>query len=359
MSSFARASFDVAGYLACRPSYPPRIIDIVLTYHAQRGGRFERAVDVGCGPGFVALELAPHFDHVSGIDPARKMVDIGLQPELGNVAGQNSNRGGCTRIEYKVGSAEDLGAAGFAEQSLDLVVAAQAAHWFDHAKTWDQFAKYVRPGGTVAYIGYGELIFPHHPALSPRIAAHSRFFWAGGHWQAGRRVVEDLFDPIPFPSPSPTPSEQPTHASQELLSALPPLNETHLHPLSNAVEPPSAARTPSPSRQPDPAWDASSAVRLKADMTREGGRAQWLMEKRFSRANLEGYLRSWSALHQYHEKHPDDAVRRGRGANGDIIDRLMHDVWAGREEEGQRGDEGEGEILGAWPTVLMMMKRSQ
>lgn len=70
MTSFAKASFDVAGYLACRPyvsrqatadhlsTYPPRLFDIVPKYHALNGGRFERALDVGCGPG-VPILLSP------------------------------------------------------------------------------------------------------------------------------------------------------------------------------------------------------------------------------------------------------------------------------------------------------------
>lgn len=85
------------------------------------------------------------------------MVDIGLQPDDKSVP----------RIDYRVGGGEDLVAAGVA--GVDLVVAGvsaliwrrdqselirlgQAAHWFDHPKTWAQLSKAVKPGGTVAYI---------------------------------------------------------------------------------------------------------------------------------------------------------------------------------------------------------------
>jgi len=62
--------------------------------------------------GFVALNLAPHFKSVQGIDPAAKMVAIGLQPEDTSLP----------RIKYSVGSAERLD-LGSGEDGVDLVVA--------------------------------------------------------------------------------------------------------------------------------------------------------------------------------------------------------------------------------------------
>ena len=84
------------------------------------------------------MALAPHFRHVQAIDPAKKMVEIGLQHPDPVVP----------RIEYRVGSAEDLSRVA----PVDLVVAGQAAHWFDYPKVWREFSQCVRPGGTVAFI---------------------------------------------------------------------------------------------------------------------------------------------------------------------------------------------------------------
>jgi len=122
-----------------------------------RGHRSSAAADAA---GFVALAVSPHFEHTLALDPSRKMVDVGMQPEHG------------AKITYAVGTAEDADAAGVGrgEEGADLVVAGehrpasisrsrrsadgigQAAHWFDHAKTWAQLATHVRPGGTVAYL---------------------------------------------------------------------------------------------------------------------------------------------------------------------------------------------------------------
>jgi hypothetical protein len=72
------------------------------------------------------------------------MVEAGLQPSDATVP----------RIQYGVGSAEQLVAAGLkpGDEGVDLVIAGQAAHWFDYPKVWREFTQHVRPGGTVAFI---------------------------------------------------------------------------------------------------------------------------------------------------------------------------------------------------------------
>lgn len=165
-------------------SYPQEVYDIILAYHSHfppnrsgpKGGN-TRLLDLGCGPGFIASTLAPHFEHTLGLDPSPKMVKVGLQPVRGE------------HVEYKVGNAEDLDSAGVGvgDNGVDLVVAGmstfltipsflspplcflacshlfcklmkmgmylgQAAHWFDHSKVWPQLTRHVRPGGTVVYL---------------------------------------------------------------------------------------------------------------------------------------------------------------------------------------------------------------
>ena len=38
---------------------------------------------------------------------------------------------------------------------------------------------------------------------------------------------------------------------------------------------------------------------------------------------LEATLRTWSAVHTYLEKFPDVAGMRGKGAEGDVVDRII------------------------------------
>lgn len=216
------------------------------------------------------------------------------------------------------------------------------------------------------------MIFPNHPHLSPIISEHSRSFWKGGYWQSGRRIVENLLDQVPFPVQV---SQQSIESQQSLLARLPPLesnaasplkSQAHPHPTSDNI---ANAPPASLSEECVSAWDPTTAVRLKADTvdaavlpgeTGAGGseNRQWLMRKTFTRHALEGYLRTWSALHAYHEAHPEDAAKRGT-EGGDVVDRTVKRIWDERERDGALGGEGEKEIEGAWPLVLMMVKRKQ
>lgn len=58
------------------------------------------------------MNLARKFKQVIGLDPSSKMVKVGIQPDSPS-----------TRIDYRVGNAEDLIGAGVEDQSVDLVVA--------------------------------------------------------------------------------------------------------------------------------------------------------------------------------------------------------------------------------------------
>lgn len=88
----------------------------------------------------MALELASHFTNVTGIDPEDSMVAAGLQPQSGN------------KIRYAKGTAEDLPACGLGENSIDLAVAGEAAHYFTHENSWPQLAKALKPKGSIAWI---------------------------------------------------------------------------------------------------------------------------------------------------------------------------------------------------------------
>jgi ubiquinone/menaquinone biosynthesis C-methylase UbiE len=56
------------------------------------------------------------------------------------------------KLTFRKGSGESLPFV--TEGSVDLVVAAQAAHWFDYQKLWPEMNRVVRKGGTLAFWGY-------------------------------------------------------------------------------------------------------------------------------------------------------------------------------------------------------------
>jgi SAM-dependent methyltransferase len=87
-------------------------------------------------------------------------------------------------------------ASGLTDRSVDLVTVAQAAHWFDLPRYYDEVRRVARPGALVALITYGM------GAIAPEIDARvSRFYHDGlaDWWRPERRMVEDGYRSIDFP----------------------------------------------------------------------------------------------------------------------------------------------------------------
>ncbi|OAA60228.1 Methyltransferase type 11 [Niveomyces insectorum RCEF 264] len=145
-------------YADARPDYHPSVYKLVLDQHRTTGGKFDTILDVGCGPGNVARTLAPHFANVYGLDPAPGM--LATARALGGTSASGAP------IQYARGTADDLTKAGtddedgsfaLANNSVDLITAANAAHWFDMRSFWKSAAAVLVPGGSVALWTTGAL----------------------------------------------------------------------------------------------------------------------------------------------------------------------------------------------------------
>ncbi|HSN13918.1 MAG TPA: methyltransferase domain-containing protein, partial [Anaeromyxobacteraceae bacterium] len=120
------------GYRAYRPGYPPSLFSWLAAVSPSK----ERAVDLGCGTGQATVALAEHFEEVIGLDPSAEQV-AAAEPR--------------PRVRYGVAPAE---ATGLPDACADLVVAAQAAHWFDPARLHPELARLARPGAIFAAFTY-------------------------------------------------------------------------------------------------------------------------------------------------------------------------------------------------------------
>ncbi|KAJ6105333.1 S-adenosyl-L-methionine-dependent methyltransferase [Penicillium sp. IBT 18751x] len=129
-------------YAENRLSYPAKLYDLIIRYHAETDGQFMTLLDVGCGPGNATRDLAIHFECAVGIDPGLEMIQTGQY--LGGVTKTNRP------IQFQVATAEDCANIQNVEDGVDLLVSAMAAHWFSMAEFWVSAAKIVNPGGTVA-----------------------------------------------------------------------------------------------------------------------------------------------------------------------------------------------------------------
>ncbi|KAG8953953.1 hypothetical protein FRC04_000937 [Tulasnella sp. 424] len=192
MSAFSTSSFDAARYAASRPTYPPILLNMVLHYHLRGksdGEGKNKALDLGCGTGQVTQLLPNHFASVLGSDPSSVMIE---QAKKQNIA---------SNVTFVVSPAEDI-ATKVDPASIDLVVAGEAAHWFDHTRLWPALARILKPGGTVAYWGYSEPRITGHPELTPLIDEYCNSDRGlGPYWQEpGHKICDNLYRDIIFPA---------------------------------------------------------------------------------------------------------------------------------------------------------------
>ncbi|HET6424871.1 MAG TPA: class I SAM-dependent methyltransferase [Planctomycetaceae bacterium] len=135
--STARFSSRVDHYVRYRPGYPPEVWD-ALTHAVS--GLHEGAViaDIGSGTGISARLFLEHHCIVHAVEPNAAM-RVAAERDLTGVPNFHSHDG----------TAE---ATGLPDASVDLVVAAQAFHWFDPTAAKREFARISRNDGWCALI---------------------------------------------------------------------------------------------------------------------------------------------------------------------------------------------------------------
>jgi len=133
-----------AHYQAGRPPYARRLIERVVERCGL--GRADRLLDLGCGPGPLAIAFAPFVGRVVAIDP---------EPEMRRLAAAAAATAGVD-IEIVAGSSYDLGPQ---LGRFRLVTIGRAFHWMDRVETLRRLAEMVEPDGAVA------LFHDDHPKL--------------------------------------------------------------------------------------------------------------------------------------------------------------------------------------------------
>ena len=167
-------SGHAAEYKAFRPAYPATLFE----YLASLAADHERAWDCATGNGQAAVALAAFFREVIATDASRQQIAEAQQ---------------ASGVKYVVAPAEH---STLAAGSVDLVVVAQALHWFDTAGFFDEVKRVAMPGAVVACWCYGLM------TVSPQIDALTlRLYDAilGLYWPGERRLVEESYRTIDFP----------------------------------------------------------------------------------------------------------------------------------------------------------------
>jgi SAM-dependent methyltransferase len=120
-------------YRRHRPGSPPQVIDILKEKEVIDSSSV--VADIGAGTGLSSKLFLPHVSRVYGVEPNAAMR---RQAEIDLADGVN--------FLTVDGSAE---ATTLADASIDLIVAAQAFHWFDKLAAFQEFRRILKPQGHV------------------------------------------------------------------------------------------------------------------------------------------------------------------------------------------------------------------
>lgn len=159
---------EAARYYHARPPYSADLRPVLA---AKLGWNASgRLLDVGCGPGVVALELAPSFAQVVGLDPEERMLEearaLTPRPDDG-------------KIEWIHGRAEDIPTLNLGR--FQAIALAQSFHWTDKL--------------LVANIAYdslddgGSMLLIHHEAP---VRATSKSSHRAGHPLIPYEAIDDV-----------------------------------------------------------------------------------------------------------------------------------------------------------------------
>ena len=219
-------------------------------------------------------------------------------------ANQNSNYSHA--ISFHIGAAEDL--SFLADASVDLVVSAQAAHWFDYGRLWPELARVVKPKGALAFWGYKDNVILNFPEAD---RVFDRFIYGEG------LVAEGVVGMGTF-------WEQP--------------GRSILRELYRAIQPPEGE------------W--RDVQRYEHEPGEEGGALAWTQRKRMTLGELDGYLRTFSSYKAWKDEYGEKKGQR------DVVDVLWETVIDAVEPWKAKKDSWRDiEIETDWGTCLLLARR--
>jgi len=148
-------------YTTGRPTYPALLSARVAVLVGLTSE--DDVLDLGTGPGFLAIDFAPLSRAVTAVDPS---------PEMLSAAATNAERARVA-IRFVRGSSYELGSH---LGRFKLVTIGRAFHWMDRAATLGVLDALVEPGGGVALFGESYPDVPAnawHPAFQAAIDRYS------------------------------------------------------------------------------------------------------------------------------------------------------------------------------------------
>jgi ubiquinone/menaquinone biosynthesis C-methylase UbiE len=166
-------SKQAAEYAKFRPRYPQELFDYLGNIAPSR----QLAWDCGTGNGQAAVGLASVFDHVIATDASEKQI---------------ANAQSHEKVAYRVAPAEN---SGIRSETIDLIMVAQALHWFDLDRFYAEAQRVLRPQGVLAASAYNLL---HIEKAIDEVVNRYYHEVVGAFWPPERELVEQ-FANLSFP----------------------------------------------------------------------------------------------------------------------------------------------------------------
>jgi SAM-dependent methyltransferase len=167
-------SKQAADYAKFRPRYPREMFKYLGTVARGRA----LAWDCATGNGQAAVQLTEVFDRIIATDASEKQI-ANAEPH--------------ERVEYRVASGEE---SGLESGTIDLIMVAQALHWFDLDRFYAEVERLLKPRGVFAASTY--TFFHITPAIAEVVNHRYYEEVVGAFWPPERVLVEKL-EELPFP----------------------------------------------------------------------------------------------------------------------------------------------------------------
>lgn len=168
-----RFSNHAQQYATFRPTYPKALYDFIFT-HVRK---FDSAWDCGTGNGQVARDLSTQFKIVEATDISEKQLANAFKAE---------------NIFYSKAGEKTT----FPNHQFDLITVAQAIHWFDIPKFYEEVQRVGKKDAIIAVWGYS--LLSSNPEIDKQL--HDFYFKiVGPYWDKERKLVDEQYKTIPFP----------------------------------------------------------------------------------------------------------------------------------------------------------------
>ncbi|MBK8151814.1 MAG: class I SAM-dependent methyltransferase [Saprospiraceae bacterium] len=161
-------------YAKFRPTYPSELFQFIYSKLECR----KNAWDCGTGNGQVAVELAKSFECVFATDISQSQIDNAFK---------------VNNIHYSLQPAEKTN---FESCIFDLIMVAQAIHWFDIDKFYTEVQRTAIGKSWICVVGYGKLAVSKE---IDNIIDDLYYNILGLYWDKERTYIDEKYKTIPFP----------------------------------------------------------------------------------------------------------------------------------------------------------------